>query len=111
MNCKEMTDLILPFIQGKLDADQTMLFLKHIENCPACREELEIYYMVYAEIDGLDNNANPSYDLEGELEKRIQQAYNIVLQNYRYRVFKYAVTTLAIIGMILTFFVQMRLWV
>ncbi len=111
MNCKEITDLFLPFIQEKLDAEQTVRFLRHIETCPACREELEIYYMVYGEIDGLDNNAMPSYDLVGELEKKIQQAHMLVIQNYRYQVLKYALTTLAIIGMILTFFIQMRLWV
>lgn len=111
MNCKETEELLLPFIRNELDAEQTQAFLEHIESCSACREELEIYYMVYAEIDGLDNNAYPSYDPSGELEKKIQAADRFVQQNYRYTVCKYALTTLAVIGMILTFFVQMRLWV
>ena len=111
MNCKETEELLLPFIQSELDVEQVQDFLEHIKTCSFCREELEIYYIVYAEIDGLDNNAFPSYDPIGELEKKIDAAHALVQRNHRYMVCKYALTTLAVIGMIVSFFVQMRLWI
>ncbi len=38
--------MVMPYINHQLDETQLEQFLKHVKNCPACREELEIYYTV-----------------------------------------------------------------
>ena len=44
MRCSEAERKVLPYIRGELDGDTLADFLKHVDSCPACREELEKWY-------------------------------------------------------------------
>ena len=56
MTCKEAERLVIPYIHHQLDDDTMSEFLEHIEVCPNCKEELEIYYTVEAGIRQLDKD-------------------------------------------------------
>ena len=43
MNCQEAQRLVMPYIQDELTDRELEEFLEHVETCPACQEELEIY--------------------------------------------------------------------
>ncbi|RKW30406.1 MAG: zf-HC2 domain-containing protein, partial [Lachnoanaerobaculum sp.] len=43
MDCRQEWHEIQPFIRGQLNGEQTKEFLEHLDQCPSCREELEIY--------------------------------------------------------------------
>ena len=45
MDCRQEWHEIQPFIRGQLNGEQTKEFLEHLDQCPSCREELEIYYI------------------------------------------------------------------
>lgn len=46
VDCKEIQKMIVPFDNRQLACKHLRMFLKHIDECPDCREELEIYYIV-----------------------------------------------------------------
>ena len=46
MTCKEAERLVMPYINGSITDEELKEFLKHIETCEECREELEIYFTV-----------------------------------------------------------------
>ena len=46
MTCREAERLVMPYINGSITDDELEEFLKHIDQCEECREELEIYFTV-----------------------------------------------------------------
>ena len=47
--------MVMPYIDGRLDEEEKLEdFLSHVNECPACREELEIYFTVYVGLRQLD---------------------------------------------------------
>ena len=67
MTCKEAERLVIPYIHHQLDDDTMSEFLEHIEVCPNCKEELEIYYTVEAGIRQLDKDTG-HYNIKGDME-------------------------------------------
>ena len=48
MKCLEAQNLIRPFLEKKLTDEELSGFLDHVQDCPGCREELELYTAVYS---------------------------------------------------------------
>ena len=57
MTCKEAESLVMPYIKNELTDEELFEFLEHIEHCPECREELEIYFTVDVGIRQLDSKS------------------------------------------------------
>ena len=72
MNCKEFEKNIPEFIAGKLDFLTLQEFGEHMQECPGCKEELVIQFLVTEGIQRLeDGNA---FDLQKELNTRMEDA-------------------------------------
>ncbi len=54
LTCKEAASMVIPYIQGELCDKELRDFVRHIERCKDCREELETYYIVYKGLMQLD---------------------------------------------------------
>lgn len=73
MNCTNTQLNILPFIKRSLSEDDMLDFLEHIDVCEECRNELEIYYMIYMGYNRLEAFDEPeSYDLKGQMEHELK---------------------------------------
>ena len=46
MTCREAQKLVMPYINKEISDEDLAEFLKHIDSCEECREELEIYFTV-----------------------------------------------------------------
>ena len=46
MDCKQIQNMIIPYIRNELNNNDIEDFLEHIQTCKTCREELEIYYII-----------------------------------------------------------------
>ena len=57
MTCQEAERLVTPYIRDELAGDELEAFLNHIDECPNCREELEIYFMVDVGLRQLDHDS------------------------------------------------------
>ena len=73
MTCREAQQMVMPYINHQLSDEELEAFLLHIEECPDCREELEIYFTVDYGIRQLDDDTG-AYDIPGALKKSLEQA-------------------------------------
>ncbi len=110
LNCREAEKCIEDYIGHQLPIEKQEAFLQHISQCRECREELEINYMVYVGIAGLEEDRLDIYDLPGALERELEVSHQQVQQHRRAQQVNYVLTTLAIVGVILCVGIQIGLW-
>lgn len=72
MTCLEAQSKIIAYIDYSLEKDQKTEFLKHIQSCENCKDELNIYYTMIEGMRQLDNNMPLSKDFSAELDNRIE---------------------------------------
>ena len=72
MNCKEFEKNIPDFIAGKLDFQTLQEFGGHMRECPGCKEELVIQFLVTEGMQRLEDG--DAFDLQRELELRLAEA-------------------------------------
>ena len=72
MTCLEAQRLITAFINDQLSIEQLEVFLSHVNICPDCMEELEVYYALLTAMKQLDESKDFSHDYHIELLDKIQ---------------------------------------
>ena len=72
MNCKEFEKNIPDFIAGKLDFLTLQEFGEHMRECPGCKEELVIQFLVTEGMQRLEDG--DAFDLQRELDIRLTEA-------------------------------------
>ncbi len=80
MDCITFNKDIVAYLDGELEDAELNDFLKHLEECRSCAEELEINYIVREGVKILDRK-NSSYDLSTAFKTN-------KLKNERYIKFK-----------------------
>lgn len=73
MNCIDVQRLIMPFINDELDMEQLEDFVHHVNSCPDCMEELEVYYVLLAGMKQLDEDKELSNDFHQDLVNILRQ--------------------------------------
>lgn len=110
LTCKEAEKMVMPYINQQLDERALEAFLTHIQDCPSCREELEIYYTVSIGLRQLDSGAG-GYDIRGALEESLYTAWLKVRGVRLRKVISYAVNTLCVTGVLVSLLLQLRIWI
>ena len=82
-----MEKLIPQFLDDDLDNQDLSDFLDHIDNCPECKEELTIQFLVRVGMQRLEdgNTFNLAKELERELteaKKKMHRRKTLVLISY-----------------------------
>lgn len=72
MTCLEAQSKIIAYIDYHLEREEKQDFLRHIQGCDNCREELNIYYTMIEGMRQLDDNMPLSTDFTAELDERIE---------------------------------------
>jgi hypothetical protein len=82
--CKDYQTWIKQYDRYELSLKQEESFVKHINSCPDCREELEIYYIYTYGINEDDNDDAiilpqykkyfESYDFTGLVDRRLKDS-------------------------------------
>ena len=109
MTCNEAESLVMPDIKNELTDEELFEFLEHIEHCPECREELEIYFTVDVGIRQLDSETG-NYNIKGALETAIEQSRERLEAVRLVKIVRYAVSTLSVMALIITVLLQCRIW-
>lgn len=73
MTCLEAQSKIIAYIDHDLERDEKQDFLKHIQCCNDCKEELNIYYTMIEGMRQLDENMPLSRDFTRELNNRMER--------------------------------------
>lgn len=74
MNCIEARRMVTPFVKKELSDKEMEQFLKHIESCSDCMDELDIYFTMYRALDSLDSGAHHEFNFKKMLENDIRAA-------------------------------------
>lgn len=109
LSCKEAEKMVIPYINFQLGEEELEAFLTHIQDCPSCREELEIYYTVSFGLQQLDSGSG-GYDIAGALENSLYTSWMKVRGVRLRKVICYAVNTLCAVGVLTTLLLQLRIW-
>lgn len=72
MTCKEAEKLIPLFLDDDLDNKDLAEFIEHIDNCPECKEELTIQFLVKTGMQRLEDGN--TFNLKQELLILIKDA-------------------------------------
>lgn len=110
LTCKQAEKMIMPFIDFQLNEQELEEFLIHVETCPSCKEELEIYYTVSAGLKQLDSGTG-AYDITGALEDSLDLAWMKVRTVKLRKVICYAVNTLSVTSVLTMLLMQFRIWI
>lgn len=78
MECSEFIKLIPEFTFSKLNYRKAQEMLEHVENCSACRDELEIYLIVEQVLDESTDASTPFV-----LEKRVYECFSHVKKSIK----------------------------
>lgn len=76
LTCKDYEKMINDYIGDLLNEDEVLDFLSHIENCPSCKEELTIQFMVSQGLNKLEENG--TFDLNKELSEKINSSLKAI---------------------------------
>lgn len=109
MTCQEAERMVTPYIHDELTGDEIEAFLEHLENCRNCQEELEIYFMVDVGLKQLDKGSG-TFDIIGDLQKKIEDSYGRVRRMWAFRILRYSVNTLGAMAVVVTVMLQFRIW-
>lgn len=72
MDCKEAEKLVPAFLQDDLDSKTLEQFIKHLEGCPDCTEELTIQFLVSEGLEQLE--AGNNFNLQHALYEKLGNA-------------------------------------
>ncbi|MEG1991802.1 MAG: zf-HC2 domain-containing protein [Acetivibrio sp.] len=78
MTCIETQKKMTQFINEELNKGDLEDFLVHIRSCESCREDLEVYYTVFAGIKLLDEDRNKGTNDQVNFERKLKHAEEIV---------------------------------
>ena len=74
MRCFETQNLSLQYVNDELSGFTLEQFLNHIDNCPNCKEELEMCYTIFNGMRELDNESIKISNYNIAFENRLEQS-------------------------------------
>ena len=72
MNCKEFEKMIPDYIQKKMDFVTAKHFTEHLKSCPACKEELNIQFLVNEGLNSLEDG--DVFDLQSQMSDLMKES-------------------------------------
>ncbi len=66
MECKEAKGKVQDYLSGNMDDESCMNFIKHVQKCASCYEELETYFTINRVLSYLEDgedDASQSYNM------------------------------------------------
>lgn len=103
MTCMKAQGLITAFINDELKIDELEEFIKHIQSCAECREELEVYYALLTAMKQLDEDKNLSDDFGQDLKEKIERSQEKII-HLRYNYYRKKGVLMMIIFLSTVFF-------
>lgn len=108
MTCKEIERLIPQYLSGELSEKKTKAYIKHVRQCEACYEEMEIVYMSTIGLERLESG--DSIDIELEMDKLLQQSEKKLKQRGVIKLSGVICDVIAMAIVLFTLAIQMTMW-
>lgn len=88
MNCVEAKRMVTRFVNKELTYQELEQFLRHVEHCADCMDELDIYFTMYKAFDMLDTGSHQEYDFKKMLREELHAAWRRVVLHRIFRVLR-----------------------
>ena len=72
MECKHAQSLIPQYLTDRLSPGELEAFIRHVEECPECYDQLETYFLLNRALKFLDEENGTSYNLKSLLVKDLK---------------------------------------
>lgn len=110
MECKIAQKLVMNYISGDMNDKEMEQFLKHIESCEECYEELEINYTIYSALMQLDDKPSASYDMKAMLSEELKASLRYVRRKKIFTSCQNALYIVSMVAMTIIVIIQIKLW-
>lgn len=101
MDCKQCEKCIDDYINNCLDENLMDDFIKHLDNCEACKEELVVNYSLLTALKQLDTGEEMSSDYEAEILNRIVSYKEKKHNAFKRRIYTYIITFILCFAIVL----------
>lgn len=85
MTCNEAEKMIPTFLDDALDNRNLGEFIDHMNNCPDCKEELTIQFLIKVGLKRLEDG--DTFNLQGELDGMLSNARHKMRMRHSLQVF------------------------
>ncbi len=88
MNCVTAQQLIRAYLDGYLSDRELEDFLNHVQTCPDCFDELEVYYSIYRTLNDVDEKGD--YNFKKKLHRKLEGSRAYLRRRNQSKAFKVA---------------------
>lgn len=88
MNCVTAQQLIRAYLDGYLSDRELEDFLNHVQTCPDCFDELEVYYSIYRTLNDVDEKGD--YNFKNKLRRKLEGSRAYLRRRNQSKAFKVA---------------------
>lgn len=98
MECKDAEKLIPEFLDSELDVHTMEKFLKHVDECPECMEELSIQYLITEGTLRLEDGG--TFDLSKELNELLEDCKDWIYMMHCKKIVKLSCMLIGVITLV-----------
>ena len=84
--CRGLTEVTVRDPDGLLSDRELEEFLDHVESCPACHDELEIYFSIYQTLG--EETDDGDYNFTRKLDEKLQRSEQYLTRRHIFRSMK-----------------------
>ena len=100
MDCNTALGYIEPFLNNEMTDEEKEGFIKHINSCKDCRNELEFYYITYSVFDESDKDMDSNnLDYIAALDRKLRLSKKGVSRRRMLR--RFAIAAIVIIFLVI----------
>ncbi len=110
MDCRAAQEKMMPFIRRQLNDEELEQFVRHIDSCQECYEELQISYSLYQGLRMLEQDQLDSFHIQHGLDRLLQDSREKVQKRHRIKKAVFWITVGALAGVFLFFAMQLIRW-
>lgn len=107
MDCVKAQQLIRPYLNGYLSDRDLEDFLDHVQSCPDCFDELEVYFSVYRTLQDVDEKGD--YNFRKKLRRRLEGSRGYLRRRSQSKALRAAVILVAEFALVAAFWVMLFL--
>ncbi len=110
MECRDCQRKIQPFLDDAMELDELGEFVKHVNTCARCYEELEIMFMLSSALQELDSDHVSSYNFQELLRKKLAVAVDNHKRMLNFRTIRLIILTMMDITVLIGVILQIIIW-
>ncbi len=110
MDCSTAQKKMMMFIREELKDDELEAFVKHIDSCQECSEELQISYSLFLGLRMLEQEQTDSFNIQHALDVFLQKQRDRIRKRHFLKRLFFLITLLVVAAAVVFFAFQLIRW-